>query len=61
MANLTAGHGDSLNAFDITSAVMVAGVGFIATVDAAWPNAVHPLPEAVWRSVAARAVDLEGW
>ena len=37
MANLTAGHGDSLNAFDITSAVMVAGVGFIATVDETWP------------------------
>jgi len=60
MANLTAGHGDSLNAFDITSAVMVAGVGFIATVDEAWPNAVHPLPEAVWRRVAEHAVNLEG-
>ena len=61
MANLTAGHGDSLNAFDITSAVMVAGVGFIATLDTGWPHALHPLPEAVWRSVAARAVELEGW
>ncbi len=60
MANLTAGHGDSLNAFDITSAVMMAGVGFIATVDEAWPNAVHSLPETVWRRVAANAVDLEG-
>ena len=61
MANLTAGHGDSLNAFDVTAAVMVAGVGFIATVDETGPGAVHPLPEAVWRSVAAHAVDGEGW
>ena len=61
MANLTAGHGDSLNAFDVTSAVMVAGVGFVATLDETWTNAVHPLPEAVWRSVAADAVDREGW
>ena len=53
MTNLTAGHGDSLNAFDITSAVMVAGVGFIATVDEAWPNAVHPLPASGWRRVPA--------
>ena len=61
MANLTAGHGDSLNAFDITSAVMTAGFGFIATLDDTWPNAVHPLPEAVWRGVAEDAVKGEGW
>ncbi len=55
MANLTAGHGDSLNAFDVTSAVMVAGVGFIAGTDASWPAAVHPLPAEVWRGVAENA------
>ncbi len=53
MANLTAGHGDSLNAFDVTSAVMVAGVGFAAGVDGSWAAGVHPLPEEVWRGVAA--------
>ncbi len=61
MANLTAGHGDSLNAFDVTSAVMAAGVGFIATLDDGWANAVHPLPEAVWQRVAEKAVNEEGW
>ncbi len=61
MANLTAGHGDSLNAFDITSAVMVAGVGFIAGVADDWPRAVQPLPEAVWRQAAENAVQGEGW
>ncbi len=55
MANLTAGHGDSLNAFDVTSAVMVAGVGFLADLEGGWPAAVHPLPEAVWRAVAEDA------
>lgn len=53
MANLTAGHGDSLNAFDVTSAVMVAGVGFVAGIDGSWQAEVHPLPAEVWRSVAA--------
>ncbi len=55
MANLTAGHGDSLNAFDVTSAVMVAGVAFIAGIDAPWTAEVHPLPAEVWRSVAESA------
>ena len=53
MANLTAGHGDSLNAFDVTSAVMVSGVGFLATLDDGWAPGVHRLPEHVWR-IAAR-------
>ncbi len=56
MANLTAGHGDSLNAFDVTSAAMVAGVGFIAGVDASWAAEVHALPAEVWRGVAQGAV-----
>ncbi len=55
MANLTAGHGDSLNAFDVTSAAMVAGVGFIAGIDASWATEVHPLPAEVWRGVAETA------
>ena len=55
MANLTAGHGDSLNAFDITSAVMVAGVGFIAGIDGPQTARVRPLPAEVWRQVATDA------
>jgi len=31
MANLTAGQGDTLNAFDLTLATMVAGLSFIFT------------------------------
>ena len=56
MANLTAGHGDSLNAFDVTSAVMVSGIGFLAGLDGSEPAGVRPLPEAVWQGVAANAL-----
>ena len=52
MANLTAGHGDSLNAFDVTLAVMVVGLGFSVAEGATWRVGVHPLPERVWREVA---------
>lgn len=49
MANLTAGFGDSLNAFDVTAATMAEGIHFIATVDPAdWTNEVHPLPRSAW-------------
>ena len=34
MFNLTAGYGDSLNAFDVTLAVMAAGIGHIVGVGA---------------------------
>jgi len=61
MANLTAGHGDSLNAFDVTSAVLVAGVGFIAGLDDSWSAGVHPLPREVWQSAAEDAAAEEGW
>jgi adenosylhomocysteinase len=56
MANLGAGQGDSLNAFDITLAVMVAGIGFIAVEGEAYAPGVHTLPEPVWMPVARRAV-----
>ena len=55
MANLTAGHGDSLNAFDLTLAVMVAGLGFTISQRASWDAGVHLLPETVWQEVAAQA------
>lgn len=49
MANLTAGSGDSLNAFDVTLAVLSAGIGFIADSGADWPAGVHILPTEVWK------------
>jgi adenosylhomocysteinase len=48
MANLTAGQGDSLNAFDLTSAILTAGIGFIAAEGASFAPGVHLLPRRVW-------------
>lgn len=62
MFNLAAGRGDSLNAFDVTAAVLVAGLGFLATPEAASaPPGLHALPAAVWQAVAAYTADAEGW
>ncbi|WP_368644293.1 adenosylhomocysteinase (plasmid) [Vibrio sp. HB236076] len=51
MVNLTAGYGDSLNAFDVTLAVMVAGLGFIFTEGAQSPAGTYLLPESAWKAV----------
>ncbi|MDX1614627.1 MAG: NAD(P)-dependent oxidoreductase [Candidatus Promineifilaceae bacterium] len=51
MVNLTAGPGDSLNAFDVTLAVMVAGIGHIVTTGQESAPGVHLLPRAVWETV----------
>jgi adenosylhomocysteinase len=55
MANLTAGQGDSLNAFDVTLAAMVAGIGHIVGAGAGAAPGVHLLPRAAWLPVAADA------
>ena len=56
MANLTAGQGDTLNAFDLTLATMVAGLGFIFTDKAhSYPPGVTALPKDVWQPVADQA------
>lgn len=55
MANLTAGHGDSLNAFDLTIAVMTAGIGYIAGAGQKQPPGVHILPPVAWQPYAVRA------
>ena len=48
MFNLTAGYGDSLNAFDVTLAVMAAGIGHIVARGAA--NAgLYLLPQSAWQ------------
>jgi adenosylhomocysteinase len=56
MANLTAGHGDSLNAFDVTLAAMLAGIDFMIRRGEAHPPGMHDLPPEAWRRVAERAV-----
>lgn len=48
MANLTAGEGDSLNAFDLTMAILTAGIGFIAREGDSFDSGVHLLPRRVW-------------
>lgn len=54
MANLTAGQGDSLNAFDVTLAVMASGIGHIAGAGEGAKPGVHVLPRAVWEPAIAR-------
>ncbi|WP_328988931.1 hypothetical protein OG394_22145 [Kribbella sp. NBC_01245] len=44
VANLAAGDGDSLNAFDITAAVLVEALGWTVRYGAAYPPGLHPLP-----------------
>ncbi len=51
MANLTAGEGDSLNAFDLTMAVLTAGIGFLASDGPSYPPGIHLLPRHVWEPV----------
>ena len=51
MANLTAGKGDSLNAFDITLAVLTAGVGYMVTDGERNDPGLHILPKNVWQAV----------
>jgi adenosylhomocysteinase len=56
MANLVAGHGDSLNAFDVTLATMLAGIGFMVREGAKFSPGVHVLPEEAWIDVARLAM-----
>ena len=51
MFNLTAGQGDSLNAFDVTLAALVSGIGHIVGRGAKSPPGIHLLPREVWEKV----------
>ena len=51
MFNLTAGEGDSLNAFDVTLAVMISGIGHIVGQGANWSPGIHLLPRDIWAQV----------
>ncbi|SMB27415.1 Adenosylhomocysteinase [Serratia proteamaculans] len=49
MFNLTAGYGDSLNAFDVTLAVMAAGIGHIVGEGARQGPGLYLLPQSAWQ------------
>lgn len=49
MLNLTAGFGDSLNAFDVTLAVMASGIRHIVTDGMQAKADVYLLPQSVWQ------------
>jgi adenosylhomocysteinase len=49
MANLSAGRGDSINAFDVTLAVMTATVGYMVEMAGRLDPGVRTLPRDVWR------------
>ncbi|MGX3066961.1 adenosylhomocysteinase [Ursidibacter arcticus] len=51
MFNLTAGYGDSLNAFDVTLAVMASGIGHIVGEGQKAAKDVYLLPQSVWQKV----------
>jgi adenosylhomocysteinase len=52
IVNLAAGWGDGLNTFDLTLAVIVAGIGALPVLEVL-PPGLHPLPSEVWRPVLA--------
>jgi adenosylhomocysteinase len=56
MANLTAGFGDSLNAFDVTLAVMMAGIRHITHAGMREPPGLHILPRQAWEPFLAPRV-----
>ncbi len=51
MFNLTAGYGDSLNAFDVTLAVMTSGIGHIVGEGEKAEKDVYLLPQSIWSKV----------
>lgn len=50
MANLTAGPGDSLNAFDVTLALLVTGIGYIHGPGAERSPGLYLLPDQAWHN-----------
>ncbi len=50
MANLAAGYGDSVNAFDLTMAIMVSAIGYAIKTGSEYKPGLHPLPKEVWLS-----------
>jgi hypothetical protein len=58
MANQVAGHGDSLNAFDVTLAVMTSGIGHMVGAGAEEPvGGAHPVdadPSATFKKICVQ-------
>ncbi|WP_432452047.1 adenosylhomocysteinase [Agarivorans sp. QJM3NY_29] len=50
MFNLTAGFGDSINAFDVTLAIMAGGLKYMLLQGKDLPVSLHLLPEQAWKS-----------
>ena len=55
MFNLTAGFGDSINAFDVTLAIMASGLKHILTAGEQVEPGFYLLPEAIWKPALAAA------
>jgi adenosylhomocysteinase len=53
MFNLVAGAGDSLNAFDVTLAVLTEALGFLVHEGSSYPAGLHVLPDSVWRAAVS--------
>jgi adenosylhomocysteinase len=53
MFNLVAGAGDSLNAFDVTLAVLTEALGFLVHEGSTYPAGLHVLPDFVWRAAVS--------
>lgn len=51
MVNLAAGEGDSLNAFDLTLALMTAGIAYLVGPGSQQPPGVYLLPRQAWEPV----------
>lgn len=52
MANLSAGQGDSVNAFDRTLAILTEAVRFLVNQGSDYPPGLHVLPPPVWQQAA---------
>jgi len=55
MLNLAAGMGDPYDAFDLTAALMLSGIGFMVRRHREFGPGIHPLPAEVEQEVAAMA------
>lgn len=53
MFNLTAGFGDSLNAFDVTLAIMAGGLKYLMANDQSLESGLQLLPEVAWKRLLA--------
>jgi S-adenosylhomocysteine hydrolase len=60
MFNLAAGPGDPYDAFDLTSALLLAGIAHLVDRGHRYPPGLHPMPQEVEAEVAALSPHLLG-